>query len=264
MTLTLLDLAWHRAFGQLAERLDQPDFWRALAEVLGDHLALGSWVALMFSDERPRIFAESRYEGGGPDPLFNDYVQGLYLLDPFYLANRERPASGLFRLGEVAPECFRETEYYRLYFTHNVVEDEVKYNVCLDGGRSLCLSLGSRSRFEPQQIALLEMIRPWVCALMRQRLFFEGGTSEPTVRPGAGWQGNLEQMMERLGTPLTGRELDVIRLVLSGCSNKEVAAKLDISAETVKVHRRHVYAKLKVKSQSELFKIFQNAQAVSA
>ena len=67
--------------------------------------------------------------------------------------------------------------------------------------------------------------------------------------------------MARLGTPLTARELDVIRLVLSGCSNKEAAAKLDISAETVKVHRRHVYAKLKIKSQSDLFKIFHNAQS---
>ncbi len=51
--------------------------------------------------------------------------------------------------------------------------------------------------------------------------------------------------------------------MLSGFYNKEVAAKIDISAETVKVHRRHVYAKLKVKSQPELFKVFQNAQAGS-
>lgn len=261
MALTLLDLAWHRAFGQVAERLDQHDFWRALAGVIGEHVALASWVALMFSDERPRIFAESPYEGGGPDPLFNDYVQGLYLLDPFYIANREKPVSGLYRLSEVAPECFRETEYFRLYFTHNVVEDEVQYNVNLEGERSLCLSLGSRSRFEPQQIALLELIRPWVCALMRQRLFFEGGIGEPTRKVGSGWQGNLEQTMARLGTPLTSRELDVIRLVLSGCSNKEVATKLNISNETVKVHRRHVYAKLKVKSQPELFRTFQSAHA---
>lgn len=261
MELTLLDVAWHRSFGQLAERLDQEDFWRAMAEVLDQHVALGSWVALLFSDDRPRIFAESPYEGGGPDPLFHDYVQGLYLLDPFYIANREKPASGLFRLAEVAPECFGDTEYYRLYFTHNVVQDEVQYNVCLSGGRSVCLSLGSRTRFEPQQIALLELIRPWVCALMRQRLFFEAGVNEPGSRPSESWQGNLEQMMARLGTPLTARELDVIQLVLSGRSNKEVAAKLDISVETVKVHRRHVYAKLNVKSQAELFKIFRHAQS---
>ena len=67
--------------------------------------------------------------------------------------------------------------------------------------------------------------------------------------------------MQRLGTALTLREVDVVRLMLAGCSNKEVARKLDISAETVKVHRRHLYGKLNIKSQSELFALFMKAQS---
>jgi DNA-binding CsgD family transcriptional regulator len=39
-----------------------------------------------------------------------------------------------------------------------------------------------------------------------------------------------------------------------------VARKLAISAETVKVHRKHIYAKLGIKSQSELFSLFLKAQ----
>jgi len=49
-------------------------------------------------------------------------------------------------------------------------------------------------------------------------------------------------------------------LMLSGCSSKEIARKLQISAETVKVHKKHIYAKLGIKSQSELFLIFLQAQ----
>ncbi|KVK98327.1 response regulator transcription factor [Burkholderia cepacia] len=246
MNLTLQDVAWHRSVGRLVESLDRPGFWLALIRLIEEYVAVDSWVVLSFGDGRPQVFAECPYEGGGPDPLFRDYVQGLYQLDPFYIANRDAPKSGLFRLSDVAPECFRDTEYYTLYFTHNVVEDEVQFNVVLDEARTLCLSLGSKRRFSPGEVALLDLIRPWVAGLMRQRLAFEPACAE--------------QAMARLGTPLTARELDVIRLILSGRSNKEVANKLSISAETVKVHRRNIYGKLAINSQSELFSLFLNAQ----
>ncbi|MVV49739.1 LuxR family transcriptional regulator [Pseudomonas sp. PB120] len=261
MAVTLQEMAWHRSVGQLVEQLDQPGFWRVLSRMLDDYMPLDSWVALLFSEGRPHVFAECPYEGDGPDPLFHDYINGLYALDPFYIANRENPQSGLFRLADVAPERFTQTEYYQRYFTHNVVEDEVQFNVKLDDARTLCLSLGRKTRFTPEQISLLELARPWVLGLMRQRLFFEDTATQPLPVQTPAWRGDLERAVERLGTPLTARELDVIRLILSGCSNKEVAGKLAISAETVKVHRRHIYTKLNIKSPQELFSLFFNAQA---
>ncbi|TCW87033.1 helix-turn-helix transcriptional regulator [Burkholderia sp. SRS-46] len=260
MNLTLQDVAWHRSVGRLVESLDQPGFWLALVRLLDEYVPVDSWVALMFDDGRPQVFAECPYEGGGPDPLFRDYVQGLYLLDPFYIANREAPQSGLFRLSDVAPECFRETDYYTRYFTHNVVEDEVQFNVRLDDARTLCLSLGSKRRFSPEHVALLDLVRPWVSGLMRQRLAFEPAPAEHAPPRPSGAPRGIERAMERLGTPLTARELDVIRLILSGRSNKEVANRLSISAETVKVHRRNIYGKLNINSQSELFSLFLKAQ----
>ncbi|MBN3792028.1 helix-turn-helix transcriptional regulator [Burkholderia sp. Ac-20353] len=260
MNLTLQDVAWHRSIGRLIELLDQPGFWLALIRQIEEYVPVDSWVVLVFSDGRPQVFAECPYEGDGPDPLFRDYVQGLYLLDPFYIANREAPQSGLFRLSDVAPECFRDTDYYTRYFTHNVVEDEVQYNVRLDDTRTLCLSLGSRQRFSPEQVALLDLMRPWVSALMRQRVGFEREPAEHAPARTAGTRGGFELAMARLGTPLTARELDVVRLILSGRSNKEVAGKLAISAETVKVHRRNIYGKLSINSQSELFSLFLKAQ----
>ena len=55
---------------------------------------------------------------------------------------------------------------------------------------------------------------------------------------------------------LTERETQVINLVLHGHSTKTVAEKLSISMETVKLHRKHAYAKLEVSSQAELFYLF--------
>jgi ATP/maltotriose-dependent transcriptional regulator MalT len=50
---------------------------------------------------------------------------------------------------------------------------------------------------------------------------------------------------------LSKREREVLRLVVDGLSNKEIAGKLYISEVTVKVHLRHVYEKLGVRNRME-------------
>jgi DNA-binding NarL/FixJ family response regulator len=50
---------------------------------------------------------------------------------------------------------------------------------------------------------------------------------------------------------LTPRERDVLRHVALGKSNKDIAAALDISEETVKTHVRHVLAKLGAENRAQ-------------
>ena len=52
-------------------------------------------------------------------------------------------------------------------------------------------------------------------------------------------------------TPLTGRELDVIRLIVAGASNKTIAEELVISMSTVKSHVSHILNKLNVSSRGQ-------------
>ncbi|HVO44009.1 MAG TPA: response regulator transcription factor, partial [Aggregatilineales bacterium] len=54
-----------------------------------------------------------------------------------------------------------------------------------------------------------------------------------------------------LPDPLSERELEVLRLLADGLSNAEVAQKLFLSIATVKVHARHIYAKLGVGSRTQ-------------
>ena len=51
---------------------------------------------------------------------------------------------------------------------------------------------------------------------------------------------------------LTPRELEVLQLVCNGLSNKEIAAKLDLSANTVAVHRANIMNTLGVHKAAEL------------
>ena len=52
-------------------------------------------------------------------------------------------------------------------------------------------------------------------------------------------------------TQLTQREVEVIELVADGLSNQEIADAMVITAHTVKVHLKHIFAKLEAGKRTE-------------
>lgn len=52
--------------------------------------------------------------------------------------------------------------------------------------------------------------------------------------------------------PLTGREVEVLTLILDNFKRKEIAEKLCLSENTVKTHTSHIFTKLSVTGRSEL------------
>ena len=58
---------------------------------------------------------------------------------------------------------------------------------------------------------------------------------------------------------LTERELEILRYVTSGATNKQIARQLDIAEKTVKVHRAHVMEKLGPEIWEEFQKHFVDA-----
>ncbi len=62
-----------------------------------------------------------------------------------------------------------------------------------------------------------------------------------------------------LNNPLTKKEITIARLLISGCSNAEIAQKEFISLNTVKSHIKNLYQKLEVHSRAELvYRILHN------
>ncbi len=57
--------------------------------------------------------------------------------------------------------------------------------------------------------------------------------------------------MSEQPNPLTPREMDVLRLLAAGHSNKEIARALHLVEETVKFHVRHILSKFGVQSRTQ-------------
>jgi DNA-binding CsgD family transcriptional regulator len=54
---------------------------------------------------------------------------------------------------------------------------------------------------------------------------------------------------------LTARELEVLRLLADGHTNREVAARLYISIRTAEFHRANIQRKLNAKSRADLLRL---------
>ncbi|MFM0598377.1 helix-turn-helix transcriptional regulator [Paraburkholderia dilworthii] len=282
MELEWRDLAFHREIGAVIEALDSAQFWTRLTRALERYVAFDNWVALRFTPgEAPLVCAESPTPDGAVDAMFQDYLAALYQLDPFYIAATDKPASGFVTLADVAPDNFSMTEYYQRYFRKNIVGDEVHFNYMIDARHTLAFSLGATQRYGERDLAVLALCAPWVIALLRQRLPYEtfdsaplpsqfGETLADTATPiplpadsptdTPAYAARFAQVASASGrAALTAREVEVAMLTLSGFSTRAIAEKLAISFETVRAHKKHIYTKLNVNSQSELFALFYDA-----
>ncbi|MDA9599016.1 LuxR C-terminal-related transcriptional regulator [bacterium] len=210
------------------------------------------------------------FQGEAPKVHFNDipplerktqielFVNSAFLLDPFYRAAVDNKQYGLHRLSDLAPEGFEKTEYYRSYFKHTEIKDEVGYIIPLSSDQFLNVSLSRLSfaqRFNRTQIAILSDITAVVEAICKAQWGNEVRSSN--TAPDNQLPGQLDSALKHFGTAyLTDRESQVVQLFLHGHSTKSIAERLGISPETVKLHRKNSYAKLDVSSQAELFYLF--------
>ena len=188
-------------------------------------------------------------------PNLEIFLKSAFLLDPYYIAATRDKKSGFFRLRDLVPAGFRRSEYYRIYYGMSGLRDECGYLVPIQGGGFINISLGRTGlkAFSKPRLMLLEDIAPLISVLcgMHWQPKRQADESDTNLR------GQLETALGCFGASvLTNRECQVMNLILLGHSTKQLAEVLEISPETVKLHRKHAYAKLDIKTQSELFYLF--------
>lgn len=239
----------HQSLARMFAAVGQDGFWRSLVDALRLLVPLdNALVTLMQTGRVPTLLADFEFRAGGDEREgLADYCAGMYLLDPFYQAACSGIADGLHSLESVAPDQFQHSEYYLSYFRPVIGMGELQFFCTLDGV-VLGLSLGRDTAFSAEEQGRLLCVRDWVLAAMRRHAQLL--PPEGKVAPAAG---DLLALLDSLDARLTEREIETARLILQGFSSKAIAQRLGISPETVKVHRRNLYNKLKVNGHAELF-----------
>ncbi|MFZ6046286.1 LuxR C-terminal-related transcriptional regulator [Pseudomonas sp. CR3202] len=261
--------AWHAGLAQAMTCVAEPVFCERLIEALRNLVPIES---VLLGLECKGLAPRPLYQCGIPaeyrEALIERYYARGYLLDPFCLAMENGLAEGFYHLSEIAPDDFFNSEYYRTNYLKCGSVEDAHFIVDLGGQRkvSLCVYQGrSGARFSEAELALLRTTYPLVRELMRQ--FDErgglvrclDGRGSASLRGGApaGLNQQIREAFMNFGSDrLTEREREIAHLLLRGHSVKSSAKVLEISPETVRMHRKNLYTKLEISSQAELFALF--------
>lgn len=185
----------------------------------------------------------------------DDYQEGPYLLDPFFLAATGDVEPGVWRLSEIAPDRFYQGEYYRSYYAQTGLAEEVGLLVKVNKNLTIVMSLMRKTRkFSKTEMKALQAVWPILDAACR-RHWRDTATEVPDTTPLAA--SSIGKAFREIGEGvLTPREREVVELTLRGHSADALGGLLGISSGTVRIHRKNIYAKLRIRSQGELFSVF--------
>ena len=194
-----------------------------------------------------------------PPHVLGDYFEGAYRLDPFYQFRAVPPEGGVYRMSDIAPDRFYASEYFQQYFKQTGLRDEVGFLAPLPSGGMAHLSFSRLAQGGPyrrRELQCLQHFSPILLELLTTHCagFQPPDMPEDNQRPTQALdQSILREVNQSLPARLSRREAQIAALVLQGHSNASAAVMMAISRETVKVHRRNLYAKLDISSPGELF-----------
>lgn len=259
--------AWHRALACAISATGAADFPAKLVSALCQLTSIESFlIGLERKDQSPLLLYQQGTHAEHQEALINHYYSRGYLLDPFCLAVENGLAQGFYHLADIAPDDFFSSEYYKTYYLKTGSVEDCYYIADLNPQCkiSLCMYQGlSAGRMQPQQLELLRLVAPVVQELLLQygsQVLAQRSAARPT-EPAAALPSTLPQQIQSAfmsfgSERLTEREREVAHLMLRGHSIKSSAQSLQISPETVRMHRKNIYTKLAINSQAELFALF--------
>ncbi|MCA0996127.1 MULTISPECIES: helix-turn-helix transcriptional regulator [Roseobacteraceae] len=253
---------WVIASAKVLETLGTAGFAKALTDAMRCIVPFEFTVTFAYyRDSRPLDLYDD-FPAAKRRVMVDDYQEGPYLLDPFYLHSAAPTTSRLVRLRDLAPDRFYQAEYFRNYYVQTGLAEEIGFIVDVGQDVSVVISaMREHKAFSAREFRDLQTIFPFVESAARRH--WSGLIEEFSERP-ASAPPRLPQLIDdafqRFGRNLlTPREAEVVEYMLKGYSADASGRALGIASGTVRIHRRNIYGKLGVSSQGELFSKFMSS-----
>lgn len=177
-----------------------------------------------------------------------------FALSPIDLFPNEREITrGCFHSKGEHPKFETSRRYQRMCHEGEFVDEVVHVTPLPSGGHIFLGALRSKSQgcFLDDELSLHEAVRPMLHFLSLRI----AQASTTSILPGAeAMTGPLQDALQCFAKEaLTAREHQVMVLLLQGYDVRAAGEELGIAPDTVRSHRKHLYAKTASNSQGELF-----------
>jgi DNA-binding CsgD family transcriptional regulator len=242
--------------------IGKPSLPDALDDLLGAIVPFDLSVIFGYPfDAKPLILHDNQYVNYAAPSALETYLNGTYLFDPFYTACTQNHPAGIWRMRELAPDKFFESEFYCSNEVHPCISmqagsvvEEIGFLVPLEKGFNAIYSLmrSQGDMFSTEEMARLRAIEPFVRETVRAH-WRDMRLSDRPMR--------FDDLMETVFASfckdlLTYQQRRIVQLILRGHSNYAIGEILSVTEGTIKLHRQNIYRRLNISSQRELFSMF--------
>tara|TARA_R110002110_G_scaffold415847_1_gene657758 strand:+ start:16533 stop:17378 length:846 start_codon:yes stop_codon:yes gene_type:complete len=254
---------WNRDISRAIAALGTSDFFPTLIRAIQGQVNFDYPQIWLYHRDLPPKVLYHQIPDHAIKAQIDDYLGGPYREDPFYQTSMNQPRAKIYRLSRVTLGNLEKSDYYRSYYADTGTADEAVYLAKLRGGNVINLCMMRRPNqgsFTEEEYENLYILAEPVSELIKSHSEHDEFSVTHLIQPGI--DHHIDLAFRTFGESLLSpREKDVLELMLRGYGTEVSAQRLEIALETVRRHRKSIYRKLDVSSQTDLFSLFLNAMS---
>ncbi len=254
---------WNLDISRAIAAIGTAEFFPALVRAINGQVKIDYPQVWLYHRDLPPKMLYHEIPGHAVEAQIDRYLDGPYAEDPFYRTSMDQPRSKVYRMSRITLGKLEQSQYYQDYYGGTGIVDEAVYLAKLRGGNVINLSmmrLQQHGTFTDQEYESLYLLAEPISELLKCHSEHDDFAVTHLIQPGIDHQ--IDLAFRTFGASmLSPREKDVLELMLRGYGTELSGKRLGIAVETVRRHRKSIYRKLDVTSQTDLFALFINSMS---